>query len=67
LNGEGNIHEYPELSNHETNTGKYIADHLKALGLDVQYPVSKTGVVGILKGAKPDPSSRCEPTWMACR
>src|SRR3954470_526455 len=49
------FHEFPELSNRETNTGKYIADHLKALGIDVQYPVSKTGVVGILKGGKPGP------------
>src|SRR4051812_2345960 len=49
------FHEFPELSNRETNTGKYIADHLKSLGIDVQYPVSKTGVVGILKGAKPGP------------
>jgi amidohydrolase len=49
------IHQYPELSNRETNTGKYIADHLKTLGIDVQYPVSKTGVVGILKGGNPGP------------
>src|ERR1043165_6445871 len=49
------FHEFPELSNRETNTGKYIADHLKGLGLEVQYPVSKTGVVALLKGAKPGP------------
>lgn len=49
------FHEFPELSNRETNTGKYIADHLKALGFEVQYPVSKTGVVGLLKGVKPGP------------
>jgi amidohydrolase len=49
------FHEFPELSNRETNTGKYIADHLKSLGLEVQYPVSKTGVVALLKGAKAGP------------
>src|SRR6185295_11306188 len=49
------FHEFPELSNRETNTGKYIADHLKSLGLEVQYPVSKTGVVALLKGPKPGP------------
>ncbi len=49
------FHEFPELSNRETNTGKYIADFLKSLGLEVQYPVAKTGVVAILKGAKPGP------------
>ena len=39
----------------KTNTGKYIADHLRSLGLEVIYPVAKTGVVGILKGPKPGP------------
>ena len=49
------FHENPELSNRETNTGKFIADHLKSLGIEVQYPVAKTGVVGLLKGPKPGP------------
>lgn len=49
------IHENPELSNRETKTGAYVAEHLKSLGIEVQYPVAKTGVVGILKGAKPGP------------
>ncbi len=49
------FHEFPELSNRETNTGKYIVDHLKSLGIEVQYPVAKTGVVGLLTGAKPGP------------
>ena len=30
------FHENPELSNRETNTGKFIADHLKSLGIEVQ-------------------------------
>jgi amidohydrolase len=49
------FHEFPELSNRETNTGQYIAEHLKSLGIEVQYPVAKTGVVGLLKGPKPGP------------
>jgi amidohydrolase len=49
------FHQYPELSNRETKTGARIAEHLKALGLEVQYPVAKTGVVALLKGAKPGP------------
>jgi amidohydrolase len=49
------FHEFPELSNRETKTGAYIAAHLKSLGIEVQYPVAKTGVVGILKGDKPGP------------
>lgn len=50
-----NFHEHPELSNREVKTGKLIAEYLKSLGIEVQYPVAKTGVVGILKGAKPGP------------
>ncbi len=49
------FHEHPELSNSETQTGARIAEQLKALGLEVQYPVAKTGVVAILKGSKPGP------------
>lgn len=49
------FHKHPELSNQEFKTGAKIAEHLRRLGLEVQYPVAKTGVVGILKGAKPGP------------
>lgn len=49
------FHQFPELSNRETKTGAYIAEHLKKLGIEVQYPVAKTGVVGLLKGGKPGP------------
>ena len=49
------FHENPELSNREFNTGKYIAEYLKTLGIEVHYPVAKTGVVAILKGGKPGP------------
>ncbi|CAN5175363.1 M20 family metallopeptidase [soil metagenome] len=50
-----NFHQHPELSNREFRTGKLIAEYLKSLGMEVQYPVAKTGVVGILKGGKPGP------------
>ena len=49
------FHEHPELSNREVNTGARVAELLKSFGLEVQYPVAKTGVVAILKGAKPGP------------
>lgn len=49
------FHQYPELGNREMRTGGIVADHLRKLGLDVQYPVAKTGVVAILKGGKPGP------------
>ena len=34
---------------------KLVADHLTSLGLEVKTGVAKTGVVGVLKGAKPGP------------
>jgi amidohydrolase len=49
------IHQHPELGNREFNTAKLIAAHLKKLGILVKEGVAKTGVVGILKGAKPGP------------
>ncbi len=49
------FHQNPELSNRETKTGAYIAAHLKSLGIEVQYPVARTGVVALLRGAKPGP------------
>jgi len=49
------IHENPELSNREFNTGKMVADHLESLGIEVQRNFAKTGVKGILKGGKPGP------------
>ena len=47
------FHQFPELSNREFATGAYIAEYLKSIGLEVRYPVAKTGVVAILKGGKP--------------
>lgn len=56
INWRQYFHQYPELSNREFNTGKYIADYLKSIGLEVRYPVAKTGVVAILRGGKPGPN-----------
>lgn len=47
------IHRHPELGNRETRTGQLVAERLRALGLEVRYPVAKTGVVGILRGGLP--------------
>ncbi len=47
------LHQNPELSNREFQTAKYIANHLRNLGISVQTGVAKTGVVGVLKGDKP--------------
>ncbi len=47
------IHQNPELSYQETRTAALAAEHLKALGYEVQTGVGITGVVGVLKGGKP--------------
>jgi amidohydrolase len=49
------IHQYPELSNRETKTAAYVAEHLKSLGIEIQTGVAHTGVVGLLKTGKPGP------------
>ncbi len=49
------IHQHPELGNQEVRTAKIVADHLRALGMEVRTGVATTGVVGVLKGGKPGP------------
>jgi len=50
------FHANPELANREKRTAKIVADHLKKLGLEVETGVAYTGVIGVLKGAKPGPT-----------
>ena len=49
------LHQYPELSNREFETAKYITNHLKSMGLEVQTGVAHTGVVAKLSGGKKGP------------
>ncbi|TDB65171.1 amidohydrolase [Arundinibacter roseus] len=49
------FHQHPELGNREFRTAKIIENHLKSLGIEVITGVAHTGVVGVLKGAKPGP------------
>ena len=49
------IHANPELSNREFRTAALVADHLRALGMEVRTEVAHTGVVGFLEGGKPGP------------
>jgi len=49
------FHQHPELSNREFRTSGIVAEHLEALGMEVQTGVAHTGVVGILRGGKPGP------------
>ncbi|HMO62676.1 MAG TPA: amidohydrolase, partial [Ferruginibacter sp.] len=49
------FHQHPELGNHEVRTAQIIAEHLEALGMEVQTGVAHTGVVGVLTGGGPGP------------
>ena len=50
------IHAHPELGNREVRTAAIVAAHLRSLELDeVRTEVGVTGVVGVLRGAKPGP------------
>jgi len=49
------FHEHPELGNHEVRTAAIIAKHLQSLGIEVKTGIATTGVVGVLRGAKPGP------------
>lgn len=50
------FHVHPELGFKEVRTGGIVARELEALGLEVTKGVGKTGVVGLLEGAKPGPT-----------
>lgn len=49
------IHQNPELGNREFRTAGIVAEHLRALGFEVQTGVAHTGIVALLKGGKPGP------------
>ena len=49
------IHQNPELGNREFRTGALVARHLRSLGIEVREKVAHTGVVGVLRGARPGP------------
>jgi amidohydrolase len=49
------LHQHPELGNREERTAFVVAERLSSLGLEVRTGIAKTGVVGVLRGAKPGP------------
>jgi amidohydrolase len=44
------LHEHPELAFEEVRTSGIVEQRLRALGMDVQTGIAKTGVVGLLRG-----------------
>jgi len=46
------LHQNPELSYEEVETGKFIAEQLKEFGIPFQHGIAENGVVGLIKGKK---------------
>ena len=49
------FHMHPELGFREFRTSGIVAKELESLGLEVTKGIGKTGVVGLLEGARPGP------------
>jgi len=50
------IHAHPELGFEEVRTAGVVARELAAMGIEHRTGVGRTGVVGIIKGARPGPT-----------
>ena len=50
------FHMHPELGFREIRTGGIVAKELESLGIEVTKGVGRTGVVGLLEGARPGPT-----------
>lgn len=44
------LHQYPELSEREWETGKYICQKLDEMGIPYEYGIADTGIVAIIRG-----------------
>jgi amidohydrolase len=49
------FHMHPELGFQEVRTSGIIARELRELGIEVSTGIAKTGVIGLIEGAKPGP------------
>jgi amidohydrolase len=47
------LHQHPELSYHEFNTSRFVADKLAEMNIEHQHGVGVTGVVALIKGKNP--------------
>ena len=50
------FHQYPELSNREFETAKYINARLKEMGIKTETGVAHTGVIGFIQGGNDGPT-----------
>lgn len=51
------LHAHPELAYEEVETARFVAEKLRAFGVDeVHEGIAKTGVVGVIRGRGPGPA-----------
>src|SRR5213595_3847243 len=50
------FHRHPELGFQEVRTAGVVARRLREFGIDVREGVAETGVIGLLRGARPGPT-----------
>ncbi len=48
------LHQNPELSYEEVETGKFVAERLTEYGIEHQHGIADNGVVGLIKGKNPN-------------
>ena len=48
------IHAHPELAFEETRTADLVAERLESWGIPVHRGLGKTGVIGVIRGERPD-------------
>lgn len=48
------LHQHPELSYQEVETGKFIANRLSQMGIPHEHGVAENGVVGLIEGKNPN-------------
>ncbi len=46
------LHQHPELAFQEHNTARFVAEKLRALGIETRTGVAGTGVLGLLRGGE---------------
>ncbi len=54
INIRRHLHQNPELSFEEVETGKFIAKKLKSFGIPYEHGIAENGVVGLIKGKNPN-------------
>lgn len=54
INNRRHLHANPELSFHEYNTARFVAEKLRSFGIEPQEGVAETGVVALIKGKNPE-------------